>query len=349
MNKHIFIVFLAIGLILKFEYSYAQNTPGDNFDLGAWKLQTLSNLDSSKIEVNPINTYTSNFFYTNSADNSMVFRVPSNGGTTTNASYPRVELRQMTAGANWALSDTNEHYLTAQCRVMEVAQVKPKVIIGQIHGSESNSEMLKIRWTGYVDGNCFIEARFQTNDNVGSEYGVILASGLSLGDTVNYTVTMIEGVVTVTINGNSASQTYTSPYYGTTDNYYFKAGSYIQWNENIVGSTIVDGVTLFYKLSLERAINRSTIKFDKGNQVAIYPNPAKDYVILDLDLMAKSNTLVEIIDLKGSIVKRINLTTAELMNNKVHKILLNNLNSGIYFIRMTSDELQINRKLIISD
>ena len=55
-------------------------------------------------------------------------------------------------------------FLTAQCKVIVVATAKPQSIIGQIHGSETNSELLKIRWTGYLAGKCYVEARYQTND-----------------------------------------------------------------------------------------------------------------------------------------------------------------------------------------
>lgn len=353
MNRHIIIVLLVAGQVFHIGNLNAQNTPGENFDLSAWKLQTLADLDSSRIEVNPVGTHTSNFFYTNSVDDAMAFKVPSNGGTTPNASYPRVELRQLGTGANWPLADINEHYLSAQCRVMEVSEVKPKIIIGQIHGSQSNSELLKIRWTGYEPGDCIIEARFQTDDNVGSEYGVTLASGLSLGDTINYTVTMIQGVVEVTINGNTASQTYTSQYYGTTDRYYFKAGSYIQWNEEIVGPTVVSGETLFYELEVEENIISALPSINTNNSLTVYPNPATDYVVLNSDLIAQSNTGLEvtdiaIIDSKGMLIKKISLSYSEIMNGNSLKINLSDLSSGNYVIQIISDQFVETRRFIIS-
>jgi hypothetical protein len=140
--------------------------PGANFDLNAWKLQTLD-ADLKFIEKTPFELeagYTSTFFYTDSTDGSMVFNVPSNGSSTANSTYPRVELRQVLGGANWHLTDQTEHYLTSECKVMAVAQPKPGIIIGQIHGYEDESELLKLRWTGYKPGQCYIEARFELND-----------------------------------------------------------------------------------------------------------------------------------------------------------------------------------------
>ena len=135
--------------------------PGSNFDLSAWKLQTLDqSLLFTEVSANSLNTgYTSSFFYTDPTDGSIVCKVPSNGATTSGSSYPRVEFRQMTGGANWVLNDPTEHYLTAQCKVLAVAQAKPQTIIGQIHGSNTVSELLKLRWTGYLPKQCFLEAR----------------------------------------------------------------------------------------------------------------------------------------------------------------------------------------------
>jgi hypothetical protein len=243
---------LLLFIIISFS-SYAQlNTslpPGSNFDLSAWKLQTLdSNYNFVEKTASQLSAgYTTSFFYTNPNDGSMVFKVPSNGGTTSGSSYPRVELRQMTQGANWALTDTNQHYLTAQCKVISVASAKPQTIIGQIHGSETNSELLKLRWTGGAAGQCFLEARYQRNDSARTEYGVTLASGLSLGSIISYTITMKNGTITCTVNGNSASQTYTPYYYGTADQYYFKAGDYLQYHST---DSSIYGLTQFYKVSL---------------------------------------------------------------------------------------------------
>ena len=113
--------------------------PGLNFDLSVWKLQSLNqNLAFTEINSAQLQAgHTSSFFYTDTTDGSMVFKVPSNGGTTSGSSYPRVELCQMTDGANWALTDSNEHYLAAKCKITVVAEAKPQIIIGQIHGSEN--------------------------------------------------------------------------------------------------------------------------------------------------------------------------------------------------------------------
>ncbi|MHC1705655.1 MAG: polysaccharide lyase family 7 protein [Tenuifilaceae bacterium] len=232
--------------------------PSSYFDLSAWKLQTLdaNNAFTEIMSAQLVAGFNSDLFYTNPPDNSMVFKVPSNGATTSGSTYPRTELRQMSGGANWELLDPTEHYLTAQCKVITVASAKPQTIIGQIHGSDDESELLKLRWTGYLPGQCFIEALYQANDAIRTEYKVKLAEGLSLGSLITYVISMKNGIITTTVNGNSASQTYTTNFYGTTDRYYFKAGNYLSYNGI---DPIVIGQNQFYKLSLSR--QNQTITF----------------------------------------------------------------------------------------
>jgi hypothetical protein len=328
--------------------------PGANFDLSAWKLQTLKEEDGSFFEVNTtseLSTHSSNFFYTDTWDGAMVFRVPSNGGTTSSGtSYPRIEFRQIQDGGNWKLSDTNEHFLTAKCKVIEVAQVKPKTVIGQIHGSESNSELLKLRWTGYKPGECFVEARFQTNDNVGSEYGVTLATGLSLGDMIDYTITMKQGLVTVTVNGHSATQTYTTQFYGTNDKYYFKAGNYIQWNDDIVSAPpVIFGVNKFYKLTLHDDTLPTDITFsEKNNQFKIYPNPVNNFVTIESNLTGYGDVRIQIIDNNGIILKSKDLNIVRGDEKFRENIDLSELKSGVYHIRYIAGQKTEVRKLVIS-
>lgn len=224
--------------------------PSSNFNLTGWNIHTLdSNYNFIEIYTSQLTAgYTSEFFYTNPTDGSMVFRVPSNGQPTSSATYPRSELRQSNQGANWLLADTTTHQLQAQCKVMAVATAKPQTVIGQIHGGDAVSQMLKLRWTGYLAGQCYIEAQFKTNDTNKADNNVKLVTGLSLGDLITYKFTMKAGLINVTVNGYSTSTTYTSQFFGSTDRYYFKAGDYLQY---VSTDSTIYGLNQFYKLVLD--------------------------------------------------------------------------------------------------
>ncbi len=322
--------------------------PGFNFDLSAWKLQTLDN-SYNFTEITALQLmsgYTSSLFFTDETDGSIVCKVPSSGATTSGSGYPRVEFRQMTNGANWKLTDPTEHYLNAECKVVAVAEAKPQTIIGQIHGSATNSELLKLRWTGYQPKQCKIEARYELNDATQSEYGVTLADGLSLGDLINYTITMKSGTITCTVNNVSASQTYTSAYFGTTDAYYFKAGNYFQYNNQTVPDpTIIFGQNQFYKLTLINS-NPSALESHNTSNIKIYPNPAIDRITINCELRSKSNIKLTICELNGKVV-RILFNEPQTAGHFDRSFSVSDLNKGIYLMRFVSDSFSKTTSIII--
>jgi hypothetical protein len=239
--------------------------PGQNFNLKAFKLQTLTP-GLAFVEISPDSLtrgYTSRFFHTDSIDGSMVFWTPSNGGTTSGSSYPRCELRQTSGGAPWKLTDTTMYKMSAVCKVTIAPSANPTVTIGQIHGSNNNSELVELEWNGLSAGNCKLTAMFQTNDAAGSNLFVTAATGLSLGSQITYDLTMKKGVVSVTVNGKTVSQTYTTQYYGTTDGYYFKAGNYLQYH-----STNASAVSeaKFYSLRLSSSAPTAIRECQKAPQ-----------------------------------------------------------------------------------
>jgi len=223
--------------------------PGKNFNLGAFKLQTLDD-EKKVIQISSAQLssgFTNKYFFTDEKKGAMVFLVPSDGETTKGTHYPRSELRQSSGDSDWKLNDTKTHYMRVVCRISEVAEPKPQIIFAQIHGSGNVSEMLKMRWTGSKDISCFVEARFKTNDESKKEFGVKVAENLSLGKLLDCIITMKEGKITVTVNKNTASQIYTSEFYGTGDKYYFKAGNYLQYENS---EKPLNGIVKIYYISL---------------------------------------------------------------------------------------------------
>jgi hypothetical protein len=244
--------------------------PGKNFNLSPFKLQTLNqNLAFFEMASDSlVKGYTSKYFYTDTTDGSMVFSTPENGGTTSGSSYPRNELRQTSAGANWKLTDTTTKILTASCKVTKAPAT---VVIGQVHGSNNNSELVELEWMGNSAGNCKVSAMFQTNDAAGSNYFVQLASGLSLGSLVTYELKMKGGVLSVTVNGKTGIQTYTTQYYGTTDGYYFKAGNYLQYSSS---SATVSEVHFYTLTVLGASIPTNITAGNTLSELRLQPNSA---------------------------------------------------------------------------
>ena len=210
--------------------------PGANFNLSNWTLQlpvtsggSIQQISGSQLE----GGYTSQYFY--SSGSAMVFWCPVNGGTTPNSTYPRSELREKRPGGDWPLTGT--HTMNASARVTKVPS-NGRVIIGQIHGNASQSEMVKLLW---ISGR--LEARVQPNRS--SEVGLVLGT-YSLGATLNYQLKMANKILSVTVNGKTVTYNYTASEWQS-DRYYFKAGAYPQDN---AGSSTEGATVQFTSLSV---------------------------------------------------------------------------------------------------
>jgi hypothetical protein len=199
--------------------------PGGNFDLTHWYLglpdATASSIQPSQLEAG----YTSAYFYTGT-DGAMIFWAPVTGGTTSGSTYPRSELRELIAGVdnstgiNWNALGT--HVLTAQCRVLQVPSTG-KVIIGQIHGG--TQPLCKIY---YSSGTIY--TRVHTDATGGTENQYEFGAS-ALNTPINYELRVVDGVLTMTINGTTHTFDFvTGSSWGSAE-FYFKAGSYCQDNQ----------------------------------------------------------------------------------------------------------------------
>lgn len=74
----------------------------------------------------------------------------------------------------------------------------------------------------------------------------------------------------------------------------------------------------------------------------LYPNPAKDYVSLNIDTSSDKNLEINIYNILGGKVK------SEMLKENYQKINVEDLSNGIYIVSVKSDELTINQRLLIS-
>lgn len=77
-----------------------------------------------------------------------------------------------------------------------------------------------------------------------------------------------------------------------------------------------------------------------SNSYKIYPNPFKDYIIIENGNLNVDITTIDIYDIQGNIVY------SEKTTNTIHRIVLNNLPVGIYYVRLNKDG-NIHQKKII--
>jgi Alginate lyase/Immunoglobulin domain len=253
--------------------------PGQNFALSHWKLQlptsggVLTGTGGSVDSVQPsglVAGFTNDYFYTG-PDGAMSFWVPDNGSTTSGSSHPRSELReQLIAGndnTNWTVYGT--HMLTAQCTVLQVASDTGKVCIGQIHepnnkpdgsASAGNEHMIMF---DLPNKKIYVNINLDGDQSSSFSKTLISGSSVALSNTIDYAMSVINGLLTISVNNvtNSWDLLSGTNYQGhiatnwdaaSGNTVYFKAGDYNQTTDQCNCST--DGaVVAFYSLTLYHA------------------------------------------------------------------------------------------------
>lgn len=159
---------------------------------------------------------------------------------------------------------------------------------------------------------------------------------------------MKNGTVTVTVNGNSASQTYTPIFFGTTDTYYFKAGNYFSYNNLAVNDpTIYIGQTQFYKISLLKLTSGISEFPSITNQMRIYPNPVKSNLNIRLNSDPTSYIQFYIYDVSGKKLKTVSNTDYQKSEIQHFSVDISNLKNGVYFVKCITKNASETMKFIV--
>lgn len=97
---------------------------------------------------------------------------------------------------------------------------------------------------------------------------------------------------------------------------------------------------------LDVGINRQTLgtqDFDTDNQIKVYPNPAKDFVNIDLSAYANEVSEIKIINVQGQVV-----STQKVQNATIVEIPLEDLATGFYYAQIYSTKGVSTKKIIIN-
>lgn len=82
------------------------------------------------------------------------------------------------------------------------------------------------------------------------------------------------------------------------------------------------------------------------NQLEVIPNPASDYVFVDIDSSGNMKAHLSFSDLKGKVMKKGDFYF--LSKGKIRKTIdISNLSNGVYFMRLTTDNGVFTQKLIV--
>ena len=179
----------------------------------------------------------------------MVFRAPVEGVTTENSSYPRTELREMTADgrreAAWS-SSTGRHVLTVTQAITATPRAKPHVVAGQIHDAEDDVVMIRLEGR-----RLFVES---DGDDVG-----LLDGHYRLGTRFSVTITASAPGIRIRYTPPRAWRAGGAPKTRVVDvpkagrGWYFKAGCYPQSSPERGDRAGAYGEVVIYALNVQHA------------------------------------------------------------------------------------------------
>jgi hypothetical protein len=127
------------------------DVPAKVLDLTNWKVTLPIGADEKPTEIKQpaLATYSKDPYF-KVTGNGVQFRAPVNGVTTSGSSYPRAELREMTANgtknAAWS-STSGTHTLTVKEAFVKLPAGKPHVVGAQIHGGDDDVTVFRLEGT----------------------------------------------------------------------------------------------------------------------------------------------------------------------------------------------------------
>lgn len=155
--------------------------------------------------------------------NGVVFNAPTSGVTTENSSYPRSELREMTARgtklASWSnRSGTHEMKITQA--VTKVPGVKPHVVCGQIH--DAQDDVIMVRLEGK---KLFVESPYASDQTLDANY--------VLGTKFYLRIIATSSGIRIRYQKSGSGVVVERSVKKTGSGWYFKAGDYTQASSKV--------------------------------------------------------------------------------------------------------------------
>ena len=224
------------------EATEVASLPSQLLDLSSWKLTlpVAGDSGSSPREVKQpelAEFSLAPYFRINDAGDAVVFRAPAGGFTTSGSSYPRSELREMTADgrelASWSTTE-GTHTLILRQTITSQPVVKPHVVAGQIHDAEDDVLMIRLEGT-----RLFVE---RGGDEVG-----LLDANYALGTPMTVKLVASGGHVQIFYNDLTTPSVDVAV---SASGCYFKAGAYTQSNQSKGDAPEAAGEVVIHSLDL---------------------------------------------------------------------------------------------------
>jgi len=214
--------------------------PAQALDLRRWKLTLPAGRQGRPTEYRQpaLGSLANGSFIRLTPDGGVAFRAPVGGVTTGNSSYPRSELREMSADgrreASWT-NATGRHVMTMSQAITATPRAKPHVVAGQIHDSEDDVVMIRLEGR-----RLFVES---DGDDVG-----LLDPHYRLGR--RFTVSVVATSSGVRVRYNQKRVVHVRK---IGHGWYFKAGCYPQSNPERGDHARAFGEVVIYALTVRHS------------------------------------------------------------------------------------------------
>ena len=246
--------------------------------------------------------------------------------------------------SGWQLTGSSYHLNPIKVTVV-APSLQPDIY--EVNNSIAQSYNLPITFSGNnatkntTGSNCHI-----TSDN--DFYKIVLPSGY------NYTVT--PRIHDSYNSGNGNTYTLDGLFSYSTDGSTWS----VAFDDVMTGNiTLNGGGTIYFRVSpyfagetgtylLSMSLTRtSTVGIDDTqitDYVKIFPNPAKDFVMVDFNEFNGKLNQINLVNVQGQNV----FTLSTVNQSKIFNIQLTNLSDGIYFLQIQTDNRVLSKKIIIS-
>ena len=85
------------------------------------------------------------------------------------------------------------------------------------------------------------------------------------------------------------------------------------------------------------------------NKVTMFPNPTNHHISIQYELINSANVEIDLYDLMGKKIINISSLTHEEKNKYNHCVNIENLSTGIYFVKIKINDSENNMKLIVTE
>jgi hypothetical protein len=227
-------LFIAISNYTTKSSAQTGNYPMDVINSKNWKLTLpIGSPTEIKVGATPdLMTYTDEWFRLNTDKNGTVFKVRTDGATTSGSDNPRSELREMKDdgknSASWSSTSGTHSMIVEQSVDVLPIGTKPVVVAGQIHDSDDDITVIRVEGNTYNSntGDKALNSIWITNGD--TAHGYLVTNSYKLGDKFSIGFKVSNGKINYVYNGQDLSYSKSKSFSGA----YFKAGAYNQSGGN---------------------------------------------------------------------------------------------------------------------